>query len=111
MDDTLNNLTAGTYQLNFNDSQGCSDTLSVTISEPDSMMLNATGTHVSCNGGNDGTAMVTVAGGVSPHTFSWTPGGATTPQVNNLMAGTHTVTVTDSTGCAQNTSVTINDKR
>lgn len=50
-----------------------------------------------CELGN-GWAVVGVQGGVQPYTFEWSNGG-TTQQINDLVAGTYTVTVTGANGC------------
>lgn len=63
-------------------------------------------TNASCFGNCDGSAMAVGIGGAFPYTFAWST-GSTVASVNNLCAGTYTVTVTDA---AQNTgtgSVTI----
>ena len=49
--------------------------------------------------GANGTATVSVTGGVGPYTYRWTPTGARTDSVDSLQAGTYRVTVTDSFGC------------
>jgi GEVED domain/SprB repeat/Secretion system C-terminal sorting domain len=51
-------------------------------------------TNVSCNGGNDGSATVSVTNGTPPVTYLWS-NGATTATISNLPAGTYTVTATD----------------
>lgn len=50
--------------------------------------------NISCFGGNDGMIQVSASGGQSPYAYSWS-NGATTSTINNLIAGTYTVTVTD----------------
>ena len=55
-------------------------------------------TDVTCNGGNDGAVDLTVNSGTSPYTYLWSS-GAGTEDVNTLIAGTYTVTVTDFEGC------------
>ena len=58
---------------------------------------------VSCNGADDGIAMVTVSGGVAPYTYLWNDAEAQTEaSAINLAPGTYAVTVTD----ARNNSVT-----
>ncbi len=64
--------------------------------------VDVVGTDASCEGGNDGTASVTVAGGVAPYTQDW---GGFDP--NGLAAGFYTVTVTDANGCPVIGEVTI----
>ncbi len=55
-------------------------------------------TDVPCFGGSDGTAMVTVFGGLEPYGFDWS-GGMTGQSVSGLSAGTITVVVTDANTC------------
>ena len=76
----------------------CTLTLSTTAME-----------NVSCNGGNNGIALATPAGGTSPYTYSWSPGGETTQIISNLIAGTYTVTVFDNGGCFAVGTVTITE--
>ncbi|MBI5914692.1 MAG: T9SS type A sorting domain-containing protein [Bacteroidetes bacterium] len=54
-------------------------------------------TNVTCNGGNNGSATVTVTNGTAPYTYAWS-NGATGASISNLPAGTYTVTATDSQG-------------
>ncbi|MBA3705335.1 MAG: SBBP repeat-containing protein, partial [Bacteroidetes bacterium] len=52
-------------------------------------------TNVTCYGMNDGSASVTLQGGIGlPVTYTWMPGGNTTKSVTNLSAGTYTCIVT-----------------
>ncbi|MBC7863889.1 MAG: hypothetical protein IAF38_13015, partial [Bacteroidia bacterium] len=66
--------------------------------------------NVSCNGGNNGTAVVSASGGNPPITFSW---GTTPPQTTaaatGLYAGTNVVTITEGYGCVQTYSVTLTE--
>ncbi len=71
------------------------------------LVMNST--NVSCFGGNDGTADVVANGGTAPYTYDWQPGGEITPNINNLIAGTYTVTVTDNTGATASATVTITE--
>lgn len=57
-------------------------------------------TNVSCYGGNNGSATASATGGSGSLTYLWTSSGGNAPIANNLMAGTYTITVTDSIGCS-----------
>lgn len=65
-------------------------------------------TDVSCNGGNDGTAVTTASGGNQPYTYAWNTNPVeTTASVTDLTAGTFSVVITEGYGCAQTSTVTI----
>ncbi|MEL1245946.1 choice-of-anchor J domain-containing protein [Flavobacterium sp. DGU11] len=105
---TATGLAAGTYTVTVTDANGCTDTQSFTITQP--TVLNATAgaqTNVSCNGGSNGSATVTVTGGTPSYTYSWAPSGGTAATATGLAAGTYTVTVTDANGCTDTQSFTI----
>ncbi|WP_282124658.1 T9SS type A sorting domain-containing protein [Algibacter mikhailovii] len=51
-------------------------------------------TNVNCAGADDGTANVSVTGGIEPYTYLWSS-GETTATISNLAAGIYSVTVTD----------------
>ncbi len=73
---------------------------------PDPPVISASSVNVTCNGGTNGSITLTVSGGTSPYTYSWS-NGATTKDLTNLCAGTYTVTVSDATLQTATTSVTI----
>lgn len=62
--------------------------------------------QVDCNGNNTGSATVTPISGTAPFTYVWS-NGQTDSIALNLIAGTYSVTVTDSVNCQATASVTI----
>ena len=95
------NLAAGTYIVTVTDSKGCTDTESVTITEPQ-LVLSATKSQInaSCGGASSGSATVVVSGGTAPYTYSWnTTPVQTSATANNLVAGSYSVIITDAKGC------------
>lgn len=60
--------------------------------------------HVDCNGASTGTATPTVTGGTAPYTYDW---GGDNPAA--LVAGFHTLTVTDDNGKTKAYSFIINE--
>ncbi len=101
-------LSATSYTVTVTDNNGCTATATVTLTQPP--LLTATmgvPTNVLCNGGNNGSAMVTAAGGTPAYTYAWAPAGGTNANGTGLSAGNYTVTVTDHNGCTATASVTI----
>lgn len=95
---TASGLVAGNYTVTVTDANGCTATQTFVIAQPIPLMVQSLSqTNVSCNAGNDGTASIVAIGGNAPYTYLWS-NGATSASVSNLVAGTYSVTVTDSTG-------------
>ncbi|HOY32632.1 MAG TPA: Ig-like domain-containing protein [Bacteroidales bacterium] len=98
----ISGLNAGLYRVTVTDAHNCTDTLSVNVTSVSSLTASTVVTPVSCNGGSDGQIILTVNGGTTPYSYSWSgPNSFTayTKDVNNLVSGTYSVTVTDDEGC------------
>jgi gliding motility-associated-like protein len=105
-----NNLVAGAYTVLVTDGNGCMQTATVTITQPPLLIDNTSPpTNVSCNGLSDGSAVVTVAGGMNPYTYSWLPSGGIGTTASNLIAGTYTIVVSDANGCLTASNVVITE--
>ncbi|MFT5911670.1 MAG: hypothetical protein ACI9XO_003200 [Paraglaciecola sp.] len=103
----VSNLAAGTYSVTVTDANGCAKVGSTTVNPGGNLSVNATGTNVSCNGGNNGSASATTNGGAMPYTYAWSNGG-NTATILNLSVGTYLVTVTDANGCTNSAVATLN---
>ncbi len=68
--------------------------------------VSETHTNNSVHGASDGSINITVNGGKSPYSYSWS-NGATTQDIGSLAAGTYSVTVTDDNQCEASISVEI----
>ncbi|MBI2271082.1 MAG: PKD domain-containing protein [Bacteroidetes bacterium] len=101
---TASNIPSANYFVTVTDANGCTQTGSVQVyNNPGVTAIPVTSASVTCNGSCNGSATVGGTGGVPPYTYLWV-NGATTTSINNLCAGTYTVTVTDSTGCISSTA-------
>lgn len=105
---TAINLLAGTYSVTVVDVKGCTTISSVTVVNANMPIATVNNTNVSCFGGNNGTAIVSVAGGVLPFSYLWSNGSGVS-QLNNLFAGIYTVTITDANTCTSISVVTITE--
>ena len=95
---TITNLTTGSYTVTVTDNNACTQSASLTITEPTVLDATVNTQQPSCNGGNDGAAQVIASGGITPYTYSWTT-GELTQIVTGLLAGPGGVTVTDANNC------------
>jgi len=91
-------LLPGEYTVTTTDENGCQASASVTIGQPDQMVLLTGNEEVSCFDGSDGFATVSVNGGVGSYTFQWS-NGSSGLIATDLPAGTYFVTLTDANGC------------
>ncbi|MGE0078675.1 MAG: T9SS type A sorting domain-containing protein [Bacteroidales bacterium] len=99
--DATSELVAGTYNYLVTDANGCTTPVSVTITQPDPLVLTANvKENVLCFEGSNGSVELSVAGGTPEYTF----GG---DAISGLAAGTYNYTVTDAHGCSATASATI----
>jgi gliding motility-associated-like protein len=106
---TATGLGAGTYTVVVTDSMGCTISQVVTITEPPVLATSMTSSNVLCNGGNTGSAAVTVSGGTPGYSYTWLPSGGTSSSATGIPQGTYTVLVTDANGCTTSATVTITE--
>ncbi len=105
---TATGLAAGTYNVTVTDANGCSKIQTVTITEPDDIIITTDLTkNVSCFGNANGSIAITITGGTPNYTFAWTKNGApytTTEDLANLSPGIYVVTVSDVNNCGPKTA-------
>lgn len=97
-------LCAGNYTVTVVDNIGCSNSGTISFTQPASITVTSSQTNIPCFGGCTGVITTTVSGGVSPYTYSWSPGGQTTTSLSALCIGGYSVRVTDFNNC----TVTVN---
>jgi hypothetical protein len=100
----LSSLSSGTYVLSVTDASNCMRSFDLEITEPTVIEGVATVSDVQCNGESDGSASVTVTGGVAPHYINWGNSDSTA-----LGAGTYTVVLSDANACEVNLSVEVDE--
>ena len=104
----LTGLPTGWFNVVITDSNLCTSTDSIFISEPSAPLSASTITsNVNCNGGGDGGIQSFVNGGTTPYTFLWS-NGETTQNIDSLTIGVYTLDITDVNGCIANSGGIIN---
>ncbi|MCX6257465.1 MAG: SprB repeat-containing protein, partial [Bacteroidia bacterium] len=101
-------LSAGLYAVTVTDTNSNSGTANFTVNQP-LAALSATASVIdaTCFGLSDGSVILAVSGGKMPYSYFWS-NGLTTHNLNNISAGTYTVTITDDHSCTTIASGTIN---
>ncbi|MCB0532452.1 MAG: T9SS type A sorting domain-containing protein [Lewinellaceae bacterium] len=102
----LANVAAGTYTVTITDANGCTQTASETITEPDAISTSTAVANAGCAGATNGAIDLSVDGGTPGYTFTWST-SSTTEDLTDVAAGTYTVTVTDAAGCTQTATATV----
>lgn len=108
--DSLSNLSSGSYTVTVTDSKGCSVSNIANISNLSGpSIVNVDSLNISCNGGTDGLITITATGVSVPLTYSWAGLTDTDSSLSNLTAGSYTVTVTDALGCVLIRTITLTE--
>ncbi|MFN8288491.1 MAG: gliding motility-associated C-terminal domain-containing protein [Chitinophagales bacterium] len=104
----ISNLTAATYSVTVTDNKSCTASASATITQPAGMSLSTSVTNATCFGGTNGAIDLTVSGGATPYTYSWS-NAATAQDITAIAAGNFVVNVTDANNCVATTSATVTE--
>jgi gliding motility-associated-like protein len=93
-------LSTGNYTVTVTDQHGCTDQVSILITNiPGVQAVIGNTADAKCFGSQDGSATVAPSAGLTPYAYSWSAGGSTTATATGLGAGAYTVTVTDANLC------------
>lgn len=108
-DSTFTGLVAGTYYITGRDAKGCTELVTVTISQPGAVTVVVDSIlSIPCGGDSTGAIYITINGGNGVNTFTWS-NGATTEDNVNIPAGVYSVTVSDSNGCSAIGGAVVNE--
>jgi outer membrane protein OmpA-like peptidoglycan-associated protein len=98
---------AGNYSVKITDANGCAQSLSAIIVEPNELVASLGAViNNNCFGETKGSIKTTVAGGKQPYRFAWNTGD-TTRNISNLAVGDYSMIVTDASGCSKNLKATV----
>ncbi len=103
----LTGLPIGAYSLSMLDANNCPATATTIISQPGTpIQITESHLDVLCFGNLTGSIDVSVLGGTSPYTYSWSS-GQTTEDLTAVGFGVQTVIVTDQLGCQEELDINI----
>lgn len=92
----VSGLPGGNYTVTVT-SNSCSVVNTFAVVSPPEIIANVTVTASS--GGNSGGASVSATGGIPPYNYFWSNGISGASSINNLAAGSYSVSITDANGC------------
>jgi hypothetical protein len=105
---TFTNLSSGNVVCSVSDNAGCTITTSYFVNSSSNIdfILVDTKTLI----GDDGSITAYITSGIPPYTLNWSSNvnGQTGYTVNNLSAGTYTLTVADIQGCTKQKKIIVN---
>lgn len=93
----LSNLASGFYTVTVTDLAGCSTVKTIVLANGAVISAEVSFIRPSCTQAN-GSIDITPVGGTAPYTYLWN-NGATTQDLQNVVAGNYLVTITDAGGC------------
>ncbi len=110
---TINQLGDGYYKVKITDCRGCVHFDSVRLRQPDTIrvqIIPGSSFDITCPGKKDGIITLAWNGGSGGKgKFNWTPNVSQDSVLNNLSAGTYSVTVTDNNNCTGVASFNLNE--
>ncbi|HNR49280.1 MAG TPA: gliding motility-associated C-terminal domain-containing protein, partial [Bacteroidia bacterium] len=101
----ITGLTAGTYIVTVSDTNACTATKVILVTQPSAINIALSAISEKCNKVN-GIAIASASGGTAPYTYLWNTGVANDSLINKA-SGWYSVTVTDANLCTKVDSVFI----
>lgn len=104
-------IAVGTFNYVVKDANGCTDSETIVIGEPDVLTVSASvDNQISCNGAADGQVAVSGMGGTSPYEYSLdNVNFQTTPLFTSLTANQYDVYIKDANECLASTTIQLQE--
>lgn len=103
---TITNLQTGSHNVVIEDANQCIGRAYFYLGSVSPVNVTYTTTPSSCTS-STGSATLTISGGQTPYSITWTGQSSTANTINNLPPGEHSFNVTDANGCTFNGRVVI----
>jgi Secretion system C-terminal sorting domain/SprB repeat len=111
--DIFNSLSAGTYTIYVEDSNGCTDDNTLVLNSPTALIVDTTNlTSILCSGLCEGSVELNMSNGTSPYIIYTSSGNigwisSDNYQIDSMCVGTATIQVIDDLGCVTSIDVPI----
>ncbi|MEM9819520.1 MAG: CotH kinase family protein, partial [Bacteroidota bacterium] len=106
---TIEQIAAGNYTVSITDALNCMHIEEVIIDQASPIVVDNTSIQaVSCFGGSDGNASIEVLGGTPPFQYLWS-NGATEQNIEQVMAGSYSVSISDQNNCQQIATIEVGE--
>jgi len=96
------------FEVIVSDVNGCVDTTDFDVAVIALPVVNGAVADAKCFGSNDGSISLTIIGGITPFTYSWTPNVSSGANAQNLIQGNYQVNIADNLGCTASNSFVVN---
>ena len=106
---SLQDLSAGVYDLTVTDANGCPETESIIIDSAAVLEIAFAPHAADCQELPNGSIKADITGGQAPYSFLWSTGG-TAASIIDLYAGYYSLTVTDDNGCTIADGITLENE-
>ncbi len=109
---SINNLSAGNYQVTITDDNGCTYTSNaITVGQPNqSIQLNEQVTNAECMSVANGAIALSPSNGAAPYAYSWSDNLPAQSTVSGLLPGDYQVTVTDANSCSVEEMISVGNE-
>ena len=110
INEDINSLSSGLYNLLITDISGCFMTDSLFVTSPNPYSVSYVIDSVSCTGFNDGAIDLSITGNSGFFTYNWIgPNGflSTNEDINLLFSGDYSLSISDSSGCVYYDTINI----
>jgi gliding motility-associated-like protein len=106
---SISGLSAGSYTITVVDDNSCVQTATALLTEPSIIVINLiSSTNASCSYLADGLINISATGGAGGYAYAWS-NGTNNDILSGVNAGTYTVTITDTNGCAETFTTSISE--
>jgi len=108
MDVIQEGLASGTYVLNLEDANNCTNSWEIELVAPQPLEVSVDNENITCLSDHDGYVHLDVSGGVGPYHYNWSTGD-TVPNLDSLVIGYYSAVISDMNGCFVSASADVEE--